>query len=128
MLTHAVSVAAFPSTWPFSSHMYACGSLCGCSLGSVLWHSSFISNTCTFADAEILLIACICGVCAAEKLELVYKEAPTISQVWVYGNSYESTLVAVVIPDSHEIKGWARENGLGSDLVEIVKSEKVSCC
>lgn len=61
---------------------------------------------------------------AAEKLELVYKEAPTISQVWVYGNSYESTLVAVVIPDSHEIKGWARENGLGSDLVEIVKSEK----
>ena len=62
---------------------------------------------------------------AAEKLEQVYKEAGSVGQVWVYGNSYESTLVAVVVPDHHNIKSFAKEAGLGSDLKEIVKDPKV---
>jgi long-chain acyl-CoA synthetase len=35
---------------------------------------------------------------AVEKLESVYKGADVVEQVWVYGNSLESTLVAVVVP------------------------------
>jgi long-chain acyl-CoA synthetase len=34
-----------------------------------------------------------------------------LSQVWVYGNSFESTLVAVVVPKADAIKDWAKANG-----------------
>jgi long-chain acyl-CoA synthetase len=41
---------------------------------------------------------------AVEKLEAVYKGAPVVEQVWVYGNSFESTLVAVVVPRERELR------------------------
>jgi long-chain acyl-CoA synthetase len=34
-----------------------------------------------------------------------------LSQVWVYGNSFESSLVAVVVPKADAIKDWAKANG-----------------
>jgi long-chain acyl-CoA synthetase len=36
---------------------------------------------------------------AAERLENTYSTAQIVEQIWVYGNSYESQLVAVVVPD-----------------------------
>lgn len=35
---------------------------------------------------------------AAEKIEAAYKKSRLVEQIWVYGNSLESTLVAVVVP------------------------------
>lgn len=35
---------------------------------------------------------------AAEKIEAAYKKNSLVEQIWVYGNSLESTLVAVVVP------------------------------
>ena len=35
---------------------------------------------------------------AAEKIEAAYKKNEMVEQIWVYGNSFESTLVAVVVP------------------------------
>ena len=32
---------------------------------------------------------------AVEKIEAVYKKNATVEQIWVYGNSFESVLVAV---------------------------------
>lgn len=32
-------------------------------------------------------------------------------QVWVYGNSFKSVLVAVVVPKDDAIKAWAAANG-----------------
>ena len=34
-----------------------------------------------------------------EKVEAVYKKNSNLEQIWVYGNSYESVLVAVVVPN-----------------------------
>ena len=48
-----------------------------------------------------------------------------MEQIWVYGNSYESTLVAVVVPQQHELMGWAKQNGQGSSFEEVVKSPEV---
>ena len=35
---------------------------------------------------------------AAEKIEAAYKKNNLVDQIWVYGNSLESTLVAIVVP------------------------------
>ena len=32
-------------------------------------------------------------------------------QIWIYGNSYESFLVAVVNPNIEAVERWAEENG-----------------
>jgi acyl-CoA synthetase (AMP-forming)/AMP-acid ligase II len=37
-------------------------------------------------------------------------------KVWVYGNSFESTLVAVVVPDEKKLLAWAAANGLPQDF------------
>ena len=42
-----------------------------------------------------------------EKVEGVFKQCPAVEQLWVYGNSMESTLVAVVVPSTAHAKQWA---------------------
>lgn len=61
---------------------------------------------------------------AVEKLESVYKKNLISEQVWVYGNSFKSTLVAVVVP-SADIKTWASANGVAGDMEAICASPKV---
>lgn len=40
---------------------------------------------------------------AAEKIEAAYKKNSLVEQIWVYGNSLESTLVAVVVPTGERL-------------------------
>ena len=43
-----------------------------------------------------------------------------VEQIWVYGNSYESFLVGVVVPNKRELMSWAKEqSGLPSDFAEL---------
>ncbi|KXZ49465.1 hypothetical protein GPECTOR_21g691 [Gonium pectorale] len=49
---------------------------------------------------------------AVEALESTYKKTSVVEQVWVYGNSFESCLVAVVVPNKDVITAWAKENGV----------------
>lgn len=46
---------------------------------------------------------------AAEKIENILIEAPLISQVFVYGDSYQSFLVAVVVPDEEVTREWLKD-------------------
>ncbi len=48
-----------------------------------------------------------------------------VDQIWVYGNSYESTLVAIVVPDKKQLMGWAQENGAGSDFKAVCQKPEV---
>ena len=45
----------------------------------------------------------------------------------MYGNSYESTLVAIVVPDKKPLMAWAKENGLGSDFKAVCQKTEASC-
>lgn len=45
----------------------------------------------------------------------------------MYGNSYESTLVAIVVPDKKPLMAWAQENGLGSDFKAVCQKHEASC-
>ncbi|TNV82014.1 hypothetical protein FGO68_gene5718 [Halteria grandinella] len=49
---------------------------------------------------------------APEKLENIYTQCPIIQQIFVYGDSLQSTLVAIIVPDLIQLKAFAEANGL----------------
>ncbi|XP_031548875.1 long-chain-fatty-acid--CoA ligase 1-like [Actinia tenebrosa] len=62
---------------------------------------------------------------APEKIEAVYMQCPLVNQVFVYGNSHESCIVCLVVPDEAQIKKWAAKNGCDGDVENLCKNEKV---
>ncbi|KAK4491378.1 hypothetical protein RD792_002119 [Penstemon davidsonii] len=47
---------------------------------------------------------------AVEAIESIYTRCPLITSIWVYGNSFESFLVAVVVPERKPLEEWAANN------------------
>jgi len=47
---------------------------------------------------------------AAEKIENVLIQCPLVGQCFVYGDSYQSFLVAIVVPDEDVCQSWVEEN------------------
>jgi len=52
---------------------------------------------------------------ASEKVENVYTKAPSVNQIWIYGNSYKSFVVAVVVPDPLWLVPILKEKKLWND-------------
>jgi long-chain acyl-CoA synthetase len=48
---------------------------------------------------------------AAEKIEQVYAKSPAVGQIWVYGNSFKSFLLAVVVPAAEPLAQYAHSKG-----------------
>ncbi|KAJ9148064.1 hypothetical protein P3X46_030159 [Hevea brasiliensis] len=61
---------------------------------------------------------------AVENLENIYGLASGIDSIWVYGNSFESFLVAVVNPNKQALENWAQENGMGGDFKSLCENLK----
>ena len=57
---------------------------------------------------------------AAEKLEIIYGQSPLVSQIFIYGDSARSFLVAIVVADDSGVMCWAKEHG-----VELCESEEL---
>jgi long-chain acyl-CoA synthetase len=47
---------------------------------------------------------------APEKIENILMRSAFIAQCFVYGDSLQSTLVAIVVPDEEMIRNWAESN------------------
>ncbi|XP_010525687.1 PREDICTED: long chain acyl-CoA synthetase 2 [Tarenaya hassleriana] len=47
---------------------------------------------------------------AVENLENTYSRCPLVAQIWVYGNSFESFLVGVVVPERQTLEDWTKLN------------------
>lgn len=47
---------------------------------------------------------------APEKIENILTRSPLIAQIFVYGSSLQSTLVAIVVPDEEPVRQWAQTN------------------
>ena len=56
---------------------------------------------------------------------ILCRSAEVVDQIWVYGNSYESTLVAIVVPDHRVLTAWAKDAGLTGDYAALCKDPKV---
>jgi len=64
---------------------------------------------------------------AAEYLEGVFTKSRFVQQIFVYGDSYQSCLVAVVVPDFEVLKNYAKENGFekADDIAALCVDEKI---
>ncbi|KAL6181867.1 hypothetical protein ACLB2K_048515 [Fragaria x ananassa] len=62
---------------------------------------------------------------AVENLENIYGLVSDIDAIWVYGNSFESCLVAVVNPNKQAIERWAQQNGVSGDFNSLCENAKV---
>lgn len=63
---------------------------------------------------------------AAEKLESAYQSCLLVEQVWVYGNSFEAVLVAVVVPPHKQLMDWAAENGVQGTFEEVCSNPRAA--
>ncbi|XP_017697272.2 long chain acyl-CoA synthetase 4-like isoform X1 [Phoenix dactylifera] len=61
---------------------------------------------------------------AVENLENIYGLVPDIDAIWIYGNSFESFLVAIVNPNELALERWAKENGISGDFAAICENPK----
>ncbi|XP_065858677.1 long chain acyl-CoA synthetase 4-like [Euphorbia lathyris] len=61
---------------------------------------------------------------AVENLENIFGLASPVESIWVYGNSFESCLVAVVNPSQKALENWAQENGVSGDFKSLCENPK----
>ncbi|MQL96029.1 hypothetical protein Taro_028700, partial [Colocasia esculenta] len=59
---------------------------------------------------------------AVENLENIYGLVSEIDSIWIYGNSFESFLVAVVNPNKPALERWAEENGVNGDFGSLCEN------
>lgn len=66
---------------------------------------------------------------AAEKIEMALERCPLVEQLFVYGNSFESVLVAVVVPRKRTLLEWWSSSGGGAadaSLEQVCADPKAS--
>ena len=56
---------------------------------------------------------------------MVYGMSMYVEQIWVYGNSFESSLVAVVVPNEESLRKWASVNGLKGTFADLCNDKTV---
>lgn len=61
---------------------------------------------------------------AVEKLEAEYKKCSIVNQIWVYGNSFESCVVAVVVPKQETLMAWAKGAGIEGTFADVCKDAR----
>ncbi|KAI3929321.1 hypothetical protein MKX01_006557 [Papaver californicum] len=61
---------------------------------------------------------------AVENLENIYGLVSAIDSVWIYGNSFESFLIAVVNPNKQALERWAEDNGIEGDFDTVCGNSK----
>ncbi|KAF3681082.1 Long chain acyl-CoA synthetase 5 [Capsicum annuum] len=61
---------------------------------------------------------------AVEIIEGVYSRCPLVTSIWIYGNSFESFLVAVVVPERKALEDWASSNQQTGDFSSLCNNAK----
>jgi len=64
---------------------------------------------------------------APERLETIYCQCKFLSNIFVYGDSNKSNVVAVAVPDAIAAKQWADKNGVSYSKVDEPNTPKEIC-
>ena len=62
---------------------------------------------------------------AVEKVEAAYMRCPLVSQTFVYGDSFKSKLVMVLVPEADEFVIWASVKGMRGSMKELCAKPEV---
>lgn len=62
---------------------------------------------------------------APEKIENIYVRSKYVAQVFVYGSSYKSSLVAVIVPEEGVLFEWAKQNGHDTNMKKVCELDEV---
>lgn len=62
---------------------------------------------------------------AAEKIENIYSRSPFVAQAFVYGDSLQSVLVGIIVPDADYVKSWAARNGHSESFEELCRKPEL---
>ncbi|XP_038255592.1 long-chain-fatty-acid--CoA ligase 1 isoform X2 [Dermochelys coriacea] len=60
---------------------------------------------------------------APEKIENVYMRSEPVAQVFVYGESLQAFLIAIVVPDAETLSNWAKKKGFEGSYEELCKNK-----
>lgn len=63
---------------------------------------------------------------APDKLEQAYKTTEGIDDIFVYGDSLKSCLIAVVHPNPEQLKGIAEVEGIEGDYEELLENDRIN--
>ncbi|KAL4013351.1 hypothetical protein IC575_025517 [Cucumis melo] len=61
---------------------------------------------------------------AVENIENIFLQCPLITSIWVYGNSFESFLVGVAVPDQKALEDWAQNHNVTGDFKSLCENLK----
>jgi len=62
---------------------------------------------------------------APEKIENVYIRSEPVAQVFVHGDSLQSSLIAIVVPDAEVLPNLAQKLGLNGSLEELCTNQEI---
>ncbi|KAA0725059.1 Long-chain-fatty-acid--CoA ligase 5 [Triplophysa tibetana] len=62
---------------------------------------------------------------APEKIENVYIRSAPVAQIFVHGDSLQSCLVGIVVPDPEVLPGFAEKLGVKGSIAELCKNQDV---
>jgi long-chain acyl-CoA synthetase len=62
---------------------------------------------------------------APEKIENIYVRSKYVAQVFVYGSSYKSNLISIVVPEETVLVEWAAQNSLKADMKELCQNKEL---
>ncbi|XP_064191093.1 long-chain-fatty-acid--CoA ligase 1a isoform X2 [Anguilla rostrata] len=62
---------------------------------------------------------------APEKIENIYIRSDPVAQAFVHGDSLQACLVAIIVPDSDFLPGWAKKKGIEGSYSELCKSKEL---
>eukprot|EP00826_Nyctotherus_ovalis_P056083 TRINITY_DN750_c0_g2_i5.p1 TRINITY_DN750_c0_g2~~TRINITY_DN750_c0_g2_i5.p1 ORF type:complete len:589 (+),score=134.18 TRINITY_DN750_c0_g2_i5:453-2219(+) len=63
---------------------------------------------------------------APEKIENALSISPWVTQLFVYGDSYQSYLVGVLVPNKKNVEKWASDNGVEESYEEVCKNKELN--
>jgi long-chain acyl-CoA synthetase len=56
---------------------------------------------------------------APEKIENIYIRSKYVAQVFIYGNSFKSSLVSIIVPEETVVYEWAKQNSVEANFKEL---------